>query len=308
MSAPRAPAKSLSSTSEAPGTAGRGILYMLGAVFVFSGANALVKWAAATYPVGEIAFFRNAAALVPCAMLLAAYGGPTLLRTHRPLSHLFRSGIGVVSMLAIYYAFAALPIAEATALSFAGPLFMTALAVPMLGEKVGVYRWTAVVVGFAGVLVITRPGRELFNLGALAALLSAFSYALAMISVRQMSRTEHPVTIVVYFHFIGTVAMGLLLPFGWVTPDWIGLAVLVGVGLAGGIGQYLQTQAFRFTPAAVLGPLNYASIVLAGLFGYFIWDEVPTGHALAGSAIVVASGLVIIYRETVRRRQTARKG
>jgi drug/metabolite transporter (DMT)-like permease len=288
----------------ASSTVGRGIAFMLGSVFVFSCANVLVKWCAESYPVGEIAFFRTGIALVPTMALVATNGGLPLLRTHHPLSHLFRGGIGVLSMLLIYYAFGALPIGDATAISFAGPLFMTALSVPMLGEKVGVYRWSAVIVGFLGVLLITRPGHALFNLGALAAVVSAFTYAVAMISVRQMSRTEHPVTIVFYFTMIGTLVMGALLPFGWVTPSWTGLAALVSIGLGGGIGQYFQTQAFRLAPAAVAGPFNYASIVFAGVFGYLIWDEVPTAPVLVGIAIVVASGLFIVYRETVRARET----
>jgi drug/metabolite transporter (DMT)-like permease len=281
---------------------GRGILHMLAAVFVFSVSNALVKWAAATYPVGEITFFRNLAALLPTMALVAAHGGLGRLRTRHPLAHLFRAGMGVVSMLLIFYAFKTLPIADATAISFAAPIFMTALSVPLLKEKVGVYRWSAVVVGFIGVLVITRPGHHILNLGTAAAVVSAATYALAMIGVRRMSRTEHPVTIIFYFAVIGTIAMALLLPFGWVTPDAVGATILVAIGLAGGIGQYFLTQAFRIAPAAVAAPFNYAGIVFAGAFGYFIWDEVPRAHVLIGSAIVIASGLFIIYRETVRRR------
>lgn len=158
------------------------------------------------------------------------------------------------------------------------------------------------VVGFIGVLVITRPGHDVLNLGTAAAVVSAATYALAMIGVRHMSRTEHPVTIIFYFAVIGTAATALLLPFGWVTPDAVGAVILIAIGLAGGIGQYFLTQAFRLAPAAVAAPFNYAGIVFAGAFGYFIWDEVPSAQVLIGSAIVIASGLFIIYRETVRRR------
>ena len=280
---------------------GRGILHMLAAVFVFSVSNALVKWAAASYPVGEITFFRNLAALLPTMALVAAHGGLARLRTRRPRAHLSRGGLGVVSMLLIFYSFKRLPIADATAISFAAPIFMTALSVPLLGERVGLYRWSAVIVGFIGVLVITRPGGGVLNLGTVAAVVSAAAYALAMIGVRRMSRTEHPVTIIFYFAVIGTAAMALLLPFGWVTPDAIGAIILVSVGLAGGIGQYFLTQAFRLAPAAVAAPFNYAGIVFAGAFGYLFWDEVPGTHVVIGSAVVIASGLFIIYRETVRR-------
>lgn len=213
---------------------GRGILHMLAAVFVFSVSNALVKWAAASYPVGEITFFRNLAALLPTMALMAAHGGLARLRTRQPRAHLMRGGLGVVSMLLIFYSFKRLPIADATAISFAAPIFMTALSVPLLGERVGLYRWSAVIVGFIGVLVITRPGGGVLNLGTVAAIVSAAAYALAMIGVRRMSRTEHPVTIIFYFAVIGTAAMALLLPFGWVTPDAVGAVILVSVGLAGG--------------------------------------------------------------------------
>jgi drug/metabolite transporter (DMT)-like permease len=276
---------------------------MLASVFVFSCANALVKWTSATYPVDEIAFFRLAGGLIPTMVLVASYGGLPLLKTRHFFSHLWRGGAGVVSMVTIYYAFMMLPLADVTSISFAGPLFMTALSVPMLGEKVGIYRWSAVVVGFLGVLVITRPSAALFNVGALAAVFSAFAYAVAMISVRQMSRTEHPVTIVFYFSSIGTLAMSLWLPFGWVTPGWGGFAGLMAIGLLGGFAQYFQTQAFRLAPAAVAAPFNYVNILFAGLFGYLIWGEAPTVHALIGSAVVAASGLFIFYREAVRARE-----
>ena len=299
-------AKIVPPTSSASGVR-RGIAYMLGAVLAFSCANAMVKWASRDYPVGEIAFFRSFVALFPTLIIVGASGGVAVLRTRHLHSHFLRGGIGLLSMLFTYYAFSALPIADATAISFAGPLFMTALSVPMLRESVGIYRWSAVAIGFVGVLVVTRPGHEMFNLGALAAIMCAASYAVAMILVRQMSMTEHPVAITFYFTAFGAVAMGCLLPFGWVTPDWSGLLALCGVGIAGGIGQYLQTQAFRLAPAAVAAPFNYASIVFAAAFGYLIWNEVPTAHLLIGSGIVIGSGFFIIYREAVRRRSVATK-
>ena len=289
-------------STAAPATrgAGLGILYMVASVFVFSASSVLVKWTAASYPVVQIVFFRNFFALVPTAILLWTNGGPLLLRTHHPASHLYRATLGLVAMMLIFYALSIMPIASATALSFTAPLFLTALSMPLLGERVGVYRWSAVLVGFAGVLVISRPGHELFNLGALAVLGSTLTYALAMISVRRMSRTEHPITIAAYFALICTLVSGVLQPFFWRTPGIVDFTLLALIGVASGIGQYCQTQAFRLAPVAVIGIFNYLGILFAGFFGYVIWNEVPLAHVWIGAAIVMACGIFIVYRETRR--------
>ncbi|MBI1208309.1 MAG: EamA family transporter [Azospirillum sp.] len=279
----------------------QGIIWAVAAVFLFALLNVLVKVLASTYTVGQIAFFRNLFALIPAAVMVAVGGGLPLLRTAHPWSHLWRGAIGVTAMFLLFWSFALLPLADATALSFSAPLFLTALAVPLLGEKVGVYRWGAVIVGFFGVLIMAAPGGGLIHAGALVALASAVAYSLAMISIRKLIQTEHPSTIVFYFSVVSTVLTGLVLPFVWVTPTWSDFALMVLSGVVGGIAQQCVTRAQGLGPASVIGPFNYTALIWAALFGWLLWGEVPGLRVLGGAALVVASGLFILHRETRRR-------
>lgn len=280
-----------------------GIILMLATVFLFAIMNTMIKELSAEYPLNQIVFFRSAFALVPAGLAVAlAPAGLGELRTARPWAHLWRGMFGATAMFLSFLSFALLPLGEAVALNFAAPLFLTALSVPLLAEKVGVHRWSAVAVGFVGVLVMVRPGAEVLNLGALVALASAFFQALAMIMLRQLGRTENPNATVVYFTLLTTVVCGVTLPFWWRTPaDLHDLTLLIGTGLFGGAAQLLLTRAYTAAPASVIAPFNYTSILWAALFGWILWGEVPTTHVVAGAMVVAASGLYILYRETVRR-------
>ena len=280
----------------------RGILMMLIAVFLFSVLNVLVKITAADYPLTQVTFFRNAFALIPVAAMVMAQGGMASVRTQRPLGHLGRACIGLVSMTLMFWSFHLLPMADAQALNFAAPLFLTALSVPFLGEKVGIHRWSAVAVGFIGVLVMVRPGADVLQLGALVALGAALSQSLAMIFIRQLSRSESANTIVFYFTLIGTVLSALTLPFAWRTPGLWDLGLLILAGLIGGMAQLFMTRAYSLAPASVIAPFTYAAIIWAVLFGWMLWGDVPGWHVTLGASVVVASGCYILHRETVRRR------
>ncbi len=285
----------------------RGIFYVLGAVLVFSAANVLVKWTVASYPINEVVFFRNAFALIPALVLVAANGGLKSLRTTKPAAHLLRGLVGVAAMATLFFSFQMLPLVDATAISFVQPLFLTALSVPFLGERVGLYRWSAVIVGFVGVLIMIQPGAGTFEAGAAIGLISAFLMACAFVLVRRLSTTESSSAIVFYFAVISTAASTLTLPLGWQTPTLSDFCLLALLGLAGGTGQYLMTQAFRLAPAAVIAPFNYTAMIWAALFGYLIWGDLPTLALLAGGGVVMASGLYILYRETHRRADTVMK-
>ncbi len=191
---------------------------MLVAVVLFSCMDALIKYASEDYPTGQIIFFRNLFAFVPVIYFLRQAGGLSALRTRRPRDHILRGIVGVTAMGLVFTAFKLLPLGEAVALTLSGPIFLTALSVPLLGEKVGLRRWSAVIAGFIGVLVMTRPGAGLFNPAALFALGGAVFYALAMISVRWLSATEPAATTVFYFTLFATAAGALTLPFQWQTP------------------------------------------------------------------------------------------
>jgi drug/metabolite transporter (DMT)-like permease len=289
--------------------AGHGIYFMILAVFLFSCMDALIKWTAADYPIGQIVFFRNIFAFIPVMIFVRQAGGIAVLRTKHIGGHLVRGFVGVTAMICVFTAFALLPLGEAVALSLSGPIFLTALSVPMLGEKVGVRRWSAVLVGFIGILVMTRPGAGVFQPAALFAIGGALFYALAMISVRRLNQTESAAAIVFYFTLFAAAVGALSLPFQWTSPDLEGLVMLVGIGLIGGLAQLAMTQAFRLSPVALIAPFDYGALVFAVSFGYIIWGDVPDGYIIVGSLIVIASGLYILHRETTlaRLRREANK-
>ena len=277
---------------------GRGIVFMLAAVACFVVMDALIKWLSATYPTLQVVFFRSLFALVPIAVLIAQQGGIARLRTGRPGLHALRCIVGFGSMLCFFHAFRVMPLADVIAIGFAAPLFVTALSVPLLKEKVGVRRWSAVVVGFVGVLIMVRPGADIFEVGAGIALLGTVLYSLAMILMRDLGRTDSTAAITFYFTMSGTIVAGLAMPFTWVQPAGFDWALLILVGLIGGVAQLLMTQAFRLTPVAVIAPFDYTAMLWGTALGYMVWGEVPDALLWVGAAIVAASGLYIVYRET----------
>lgn len=283
-----------------------GIVSMLAAVLLFAVMNALAKLLSEDYPLAEVAFFRNAFALIPAAAMLAFGGGRKALRTGHLFGHFWRAVIGLTSMLLLFLSYHLMPLADAVALSFSSPLFLTLLSVPILGERVGPYRWGAVAVGFVGVLIIVQPGSAMLNTGALVGVAAAVAYSFAMIAIRQLGRTEAPVTTVFYFTAFATLLTALALPFTWVTPSPYGFGLMALMGLVGGGAQYFLTRAYADAPTAVVSPFSYVGILWATLFGWLLWDDRPGVPVLVGAAIVIASGLMILYRETRRRADTAR--
>src|SRR4051794_13645751 len=214
---------------------GRGIAYTLLSVLLFSFVNAGAKALAERYPVIEIVFFRSLFAIVPCLVLAARAGSPRILATQRPWSHLIRAAIWFGSVTFGFLSFHLLPLADAVAIGFSGPLFLTALSVPILGEKVGRHRWGAVVAGFVGVLVMVQPSGEVVQWGSFAALANAVFFAFGSLTVRDMSRTEPSVRIVFYTMLVAALLSGVPALFLWVQPGWLDFLDLASVGVAGGI-------------------------------------------------------------------------
>lgn len=281
-----------------------GIGLRVAAMALMAGLSAIVKWTGERgIPVFEIILFRNLFAFVPLGFYIWRTTGFEVLKTRRPLGHLARSGIGLLGMVCGFSAVQVLPLTEATALGFAAPLFMTALAALLLREPVGPRRWAAVVVGFGGVLLMARPSPDHMNaLGVTLGLLSAVGAAGAMVAIRQISDTERGPTIVFYFTLAG-VAVGIVGSlFHWVTPDPLTLALLILGGLIGGVGQLLLTEALRRAPVGVIAPFDYIQFVWAALLGLVIWGELPHPLTLVGAVIVAASGVYILHRELVRFR------
>ena len=289
-----------------------GIGYILMAVSLFGVMDALVKWLAALYPTVQIMFFRSLFALPPIlAMVWRGAGGSqgkntldnalVMLRTRQPLGHGLRSVFGCGAMLLFFYSYKFLPLAEVTAIAFAAPIFIACMSVWLLGERVGLHRWSAIVVGFIGMLVIVRPGAGLLESAALIVVGATLLYALAIIQIRKLSRSEPSTTIAFWFTAFCTVMTGLALPFFWLTPDVVDLLLLIAVGLVGGAAQLCMTRAYGLAPAAVVAPFDYVHLLWAVVIGWYVWGDFPDLVTWIGSAIVIASGLYILWRETVKR-------
>ncbi len=230
--------------------------------------------------------------------------GPALWQTDRPFGHVLRAVYGLAATFAMFYAVTRMPIATVTAISFAMPLFLTVLSVPLLQEPVGWRRAIAALVGFGGVLIIVNPGSGL-NWVALIALGGAFFYAMAVVSIRQLSKRE-PANRIYFLYALANIAIaGAAMPWVWVTPtakDWL---IFLLIGTLGAVAQYGFLIAYRHAPATVLAPFDYTQILFALAIGYFVWAETPASQSFLGGVIIIASGFFIWWRE---RRLAARGG
>ncbi len=280
----------------------RGILYMIASTVAFAGGNAIVKWELAFYPVGETAFFRALFALATVALIILPRSGWAVLRTRRYREHLQRGLSQFGSMMCWFLAVRVLSLGAATAIGFAAPLFTTLLSILILKERVGIHRWSALVVGFVGVLIVTHPGAGTLTIGALFGLCNAILISTVAIAIRRMSASESTGTLTLYQMTIITVCTAGLLPFGFTAPHWTDAVGLALAGVGNGIGQYWWTRALSLAPPSAVVPFNYLSLVWATILGFAIWGDRPTETLLLGSSVVVASGLYIMWREVVRRK------
>lgn len=282
----------------------RGALWMVGAAMFFATMNGIIRMLGTSLHGFEIAFFRSlfgVAFLVP--MVLAA-GGPAILRTRRYGLHGLRAAFGTTTMLLSFYAFTQLPLANATTLTFSSPLFLLALAPLVLGETVGWHRRIAAAVGFVGVLIAAQPETQGFNLASAAMLTAAFSMACAMICVKSLSRTDHPLAILSIFSVIAVfVTFGPAVAV-WRAPSLLELAwMVVAAGLGTG-GQYCYIRSYRIGDASLVAPFNFLQLPFAAAIGVLAFGESPGMATLVGGLIIAASGLYIMHREAVVHRRT----
>lgn len=289
-----------------------GILLINAATVVFTGMDAIIKSVSDIFPTGQLVFFRNLFAFAPILIFMMTQGG-LALRTRHLRGHLARGLFGVSAMYCYFLSYKLLPLSEAIALGLSGPIFLTVLSIPFLGEKVGIRRWSACIVGFLGVLVMTRPGAGVWQAAALVPLLAAVFYALAMISIRRLTATEQSGTIVFYFTVFATLAglstapLGLVSPeLAWVWPSGSQWLIVLVIGLIGGCGQILITIAFRLAPVSVVAPFDYMALVYGFILGFVFFQEVPDAYLVVGGLVVVASGIYIVHRETVVARERRR--
>jgi len=273
---------------------------MLVGIASFSIMDATIKWLTADYPVAQVVALRSWFGL-PLLCLFALYGGGVkMLKTRRPSVHVGRYLLVLMLSFGFFWALSQMKLVDAIAITFAAPIFITALSVPILKEVVGWHRWLAIAVGFCGVLIMLRPGMGVFQWAAVVVLGSVLIYALLMISTRAFKETESTAALMLYPQLGMTLTGIALTPFYWVTPTAFDLGLFALVGLFGSVGVMCITHAFRLGPAAVISPFEYSALIWATLLGFFLWDELPDSITVFGAAIVIASGLYIIYRESTQ--------
>jgi drug/metabolite transporter (DMT)-like permease len=282
------------------------IFYMNGATFVFAASSAASKWLVQSYPIGEVLFTRTLVSLIVCSIFILPQTGLSVFRTQRLRHHLLRSGSQGVSQTFLLFAFTMMPLAGAIAINFSAPLFATLASALVLKEAVGAARWTALLVGFCGVLIVTHPGTGTFQIGALFALGNAVLYGSVTAGVRSMTRTESAETLTLYQLALLTAFFALFMPWTWIWPSPSDSVWILLNGTSNAIGQYWWTRALHLAPASAVAPFYYLSLIWASIMGFLIWGEMPTVSLVIGSAIVAGSGLFLFWRETrVRRARMA---
>ncbi|ESR24225.1 DMT family transporter [Lutibaculum baratangense] len=282
-----------------------GIGFKIGSALAFTIMGALVKILSETVPIGEIVFFRSLFALPPLLVWLVVRRElPGALHTRQPMAHFWRAVVGLLGMVLNFYALSLLPLPNVTAIIFVSPLIVLPLAAIFLGERAGIYRWSAVGVGLFGVLVILSPNLsgglsagDGAALGSVSALSAAVMMAVVVIHVRNLTKTESTGAIVFYFSAYSTLLGLATLPFGWILPGGTTLLLLVLTGLIGGVGQILITQSYKYAPASVVAPFEYTTMIWSLLLGFFVFGDVPQLVVLVGATIVIAANIFVILRE-----------
>ena len=295
----------LSPTTTAAGrsVALAGIGFMLVAVFLFALNSAAGKWLVAKYPVGEFMLIRSSFTLLFLSPFIWHAGRSAFANAPRPGLQILRVVFAAVEVAMFFWAVSYLPLADTTTFYLAGPIYVTALSVLLLRERVGWRRWTAVLIGFIGVVIALRPSSSSFTLPALIALSGSIIYALVMITTRALRATNDIMLMTTYF--IGAVAFGIAtVPFGWVTPSVFDLLCLAGVGFANIVAQFCVIRSLKLASASVVVPYQYTLIVWSVVFGWLMFAELPDAYTIVGAVIIVAAGLYIFWREQVAARNS----
>ncbi len=289
---------------DAPQHPPRGIALLSLAVILFACLDATSKHLAQLWPVAFLAWGRYAAHLALMTIFLGPRWRGRLLRTQRPWAQIIRGLMLVALTVLMMAAFKRIPLAEATAISFVAPMLVVLAAQPVLKEKIGVLRWIAVLTGFIGVLMLTRPGNHLDPVGMGCALAAAVANAIYQLMTRMMSKTEHPVTMLYYAALTGTLGLSFALPTLVIphTPNLVEILMILALGILGGGGHFLLARAFREAPASQLAPLIYTQLPWAALLGWLVFGNLPGPLAAAGMAVICAAGLLIAFEHALKRK------
>jgi len=271
-------------------------------VCTFSVMDLLVKWSS-DYPTGEVLFFRGFFGLLPTYFLIPKNKLKTFYITERSKEHLFRCLMGLMALIAIVIALRELPLAVVVSLSYAAPLFITVLSIFLLSEKVGVFRWLAVLIGFVGVIIIAEPGFKGMNYLYFLPLIFCIGMAFVTITIRKLSTTE-PIWLISIFFTITILIAGLAtIPMGWIMPNFQDFILLALIGVTGGSANLFLTQSYKLSEVSLVAPLKYLALIFAIIFGYLIWNEIPTVKTLIGASLVVLASLIIFRREIYHKQK-----
>ena len=279
-----------------------GFLYMFLSVCTFSVMDLLVKWSS-DYPTGEVLFFRGFFGLLPTYFLIPKNKLKTFYTTERSKEHLFRCLMGLTALIAIVVALRELPLAVVVSLSYAAPLFITILSIFLLSEKVGIFRWLAVLIGFVGVIIIAEPGFKGMNYFYFLPLIFCIGMAFVTITIRKLSTTEPIWLISIFFTITISIAGLATIPMGWIMPNFQDFILLALIGITGGTANLFLTQSYKLSEVSLVAPLKYLALIFAIIFGYLIWNEVPTVKTLIGASLVVFASLIIFRREIYHKQK-----
>jgi drug/metabolite transporter (DMT)-like permease len=283
-----------------------GIALKVASLILFSGMTLCVKLLGPETPSGQIIFARGLISVAVLALIAWRTGQLHLLKTSNWRGHALRSLSGTVSMFFLFTALTMIPLADVTAITYTSPMFLTVLAMVILGERIHRYRWTALALGFIGVLIMIGPHLSFGSsgsLGSLAALGAAFFAAIAMTSLRAMSGGEHAITITFYFSVTFMILAALTAIQGWPMPTPTQTLLIVLAGLFGVFGQLLMTYSYRYAEASVIAPLEYTSMIMAVTLGYLFFHEIPQLSVWIGAPLVITAGLIVLWREHFLKKQ-----
>tara|TARA_Y100001970_G_C14162969_1_gene819618 strand:+ start:631 stop:1512 length:882 start_codon:yes stop_codon:yes gene_type:complete len=281
-----------------------GFLYMFLSVCAFSIMDLIVKWSE-HYPLGQVLFFRGFFGLLFYFLIIPKERLSNFYYTKRPGLHFLRCMFGLIALLAIFVALRNLPLATVVSISFAAPIFTTIFSIFFLSEKVGLFRWLAVLVGFIGIIIITEPGFSSLNVYYIYPIIFCLGLSYVAIAIRQLSSTEPVWLISLNFSAAITLASFFTIPFGWVMPDINDLILLSLIGVFGGIANLWLSQSYKYSEVSLVTPLKYLALVFAIIFGFFIWGEIPTYKTLLGSLLVIISSIIIFRREIILKKQVS---
>ena len=264
----------------------------------------IVKWSEA-YPLGQVLFFRGFFGVILYFIIMPRDRIKNFYLTKRPGLHFLRCMSGLIALVAIFIALRNLPLATVVSISFAAPIFTTIFSIFLLSEKVGMFRWIAVLVGFIGIIIITEPGFSSFNIYFIYPIIFCLGLSYVAIAIRQLSTTEPVWLISLYFSIAITLASLVTLPYGWVIPHFGDLILLILIGVFGGLANLWLGQSYKLAEVSLVSPLKYLALVFAIAFGYFIWGEIPSFKTLLGAALVIISSIIIFRREIYLKKQVS---